>query len=64
LEERKYLTLLGLELRTLLRPARSQSLYRLRYTAIFIMYFDRKVSFHYTTVTFPFILKFLNYIFR
>jgi hypothetical protein len=30
-EERKFLTLLGLELRTLGRPARSQSLYRLRY---------------------------------
>jgi hypothetical protein len=31
LEKRKFLTLPGLELRTLRRPARSQSLYRLRY---------------------------------
>jgi hypothetical protein len=31
MEKRKFLTLLGLELRTLSRPARSQSLYRLRY---------------------------------
>jgi hypothetical protein len=31
LEKRKFLTLLGLELRPLGRPARSQSLYRLRY---------------------------------
>jgi hypothetical protein len=31
LEERKFLTLLGLELGSLGRPARSQSLYRLRY---------------------------------
>jgi hypothetical protein len=30
-EKRKFLTLLGLELRPLSRPARSQSLYRLRY---------------------------------
>jgi hypothetical protein len=30
-EKRKFLTLLGLELRTLGRPACSQSLYRLRY---------------------------------
>jgi hypothetical protein len=30
-ENRKFLTLPGLELRTLGRPARSQSLYRLRY---------------------------------
>jgi hypothetical protein len=30
-EKRKFLTLLGLELRPLGRPARSQSLYRLRY---------------------------------
>jgi hypothetical protein len=30
LEKRKFLTLLGLELRHLGRPARSQSLYRLR----------------------------------
>jgi hypothetical protein len=29
--EKKFLTLLGLELRLLGRPARSQSLYRLRY---------------------------------
>jgi hypothetical protein len=31
LENRKFLTLLGFELRPLRRPARSQSLYRLRY---------------------------------
>jgi hypothetical protein len=31
LEKRKFLTLPGLELRTLSRPARSRSLYRLRY---------------------------------
>jgi hypothetical protein len=31
LEKRKFLTLQGLELRPLGRPARSQSLYRLRY---------------------------------
>jgi hypothetical protein len=31
LEKRKFLTLTGLELRPLGRPARSQSLYRLRY---------------------------------
>jgi hypothetical protein len=31
-EKRKFFTLLGLELRPLGRPARSQSLYRLRYT--------------------------------
>jgi hypothetical protein len=31
-EKRKFLTLPGLELRLLGRPARSQSLYRLRYT--------------------------------
>jgi hypothetical protein len=30
-EKRKYLTLPGLELRPFHRPARSQSLYRLRY---------------------------------
>jgi hypothetical protein len=30
-EKRKFLTLPGLELRTLVRPSRSQSLYRLRY---------------------------------
>jgi hypothetical protein len=30
-EKRKFLTLLGFELRTLRRPARSQSLYRLRF---------------------------------
>jgi hypothetical protein len=30
-EKKKFLTLLGLELRPLGRPARSQSLYRLRY---------------------------------
>jgi hypothetical protein len=30
-EKRKFLALPGLELRTLCRPARSQSLYRLRY---------------------------------
>jgi hypothetical protein len=30
-EKRKFLTLSGLELRSLCRPARSQSLYRLRY---------------------------------
>jgi hypothetical protein len=32
-EKRKFLTLPGLELRPLCRPARSQSLYRLRYPA-------------------------------
>jgi hypothetical protein len=31
-EKRKFLTLPGLELRPLCRPARSQSLYRLRYS--------------------------------
>jgi hypothetical protein len=31
-EKRKFLTVPGLELRPLGRPARSQSLYRLRYT--------------------------------
>jgi hypothetical protein len=31
MEERKFLTLLGLELRSLARPVRSQSLYRVRY---------------------------------
>jgi hypothetical protein len=31
MEERKFLPILGLELRPLGRPARSQSLYRLRY---------------------------------
>jgi hypothetical protein len=31
-EKRKFLTLPGLELRPLRRPARSQSLYRLRYS--------------------------------
>jgi hypothetical protein len=36
-EKRKFLTLLGLELLSLGRPARSQSLYRLRYPGIRIM---------------------------
>jgi hypothetical protein len=33
-EKRKFLTLPGLELRPLRRPARSQSLYRLRYSGV------------------------------
>jgi hypothetical protein len=32
MEERKFLTLAGFELRSIGRPARSQSLYRLSYT--------------------------------
>jgi hypothetical protein len=36
-EKRKFLTLRGLEIRSLGRPARSQSLYRLRYPDSFIM---------------------------
>jgi hypothetical protein len=35
-EKRKFLTLPGLELRPLGRPARSQSLYRLRYPGSFL----------------------------
>jgi hypothetical protein len=37
-EKKKFLTLLGLELRLLGRPARSQSLYRLRYPGSFGFY--------------------------
>jgi hypothetical protein len=41
LENGKFLTLPGLELRPLGRPARSQSLYRLRYPAsIVVLIFD------------------------
>jgi hypothetical protein len=36
-EKRKFLTLPGLELRPLDRPARSQSLYRLNYPAMIII---------------------------
>jgi hypothetical protein len=36
-EERKFLTLPGLELRPLRRPARSQSLYRLRYPGSYLI---------------------------
>jgi hypothetical protein len=36
-EKRKFLTILGLELRLLGRPARSQSLYRLRYPGSLIV---------------------------
>jgi hypothetical protein len=36
LEKRKFLTLPGLELRPLGRPARSQSLYRLRYHGSYV----------------------------
>jgi hypothetical protein len=38
MEERKFLTLQGLELRPFGRSARSQSLYRLRYPGIEIRY--------------------------
>jgi hypothetical protein len=34
IEERKFFTLLGFELRPLCRPARRQSLYRLRYSGL------------------------------
>jgi hypothetical protein len=46
MEKRKFLTLPGLELRLLSRPARSQSLYRLSYpgSVKYILYFIR----HYT----------------
>jgi hypothetical protein len=37
-EKRKFLTLPGLELRPLGRPARSQSLYRLRYPGSYLCY--------------------------
>jgi hypothetical protein len=36
-EKRKFLTLTGLELRPLRRPARSQSLYRLRYPGFLLL---------------------------
>jgi hypothetical protein len=36
MEKRKFLTLLGLELRPLGRPTRSQSYYRLRYSGSFL----------------------------
>jgi hypothetical protein len=39
-EKRKFLTLPGLELRTLGRPARSQSLYRLGYPGSCLLYLD------------------------
>jgi hypothetical protein len=37
-EKRKFLTLLGLELRPVGSPARSQSLYRLRYSGSLLRY--------------------------
>jgi hypothetical protein len=40
LEKRKFLTLPGLELRPLSRPARSQSLYRLSYTGSIMISWD------------------------
>jgi hypothetical protein len=43
-EKRKFLTLPGLEFRPLDRPARSQSLYRLRYIYIYIIQFRRQES--------------------
>jgi hypothetical protein len=46
-ENRKFLTLPGLELRLLGRPARSQSLYRLRYPGFTIVLFNHtKQKFH------------------
>jgi hypothetical protein len=39
-EKRKFLTLPGLELRPLRRPARSQSLYRLRYPGSYTKFKD------------------------
>jgi hypothetical protein len=36
-EKRKFFNLLGLELRPLGRPARSQSLYRLRYPSFLVL---------------------------
>jgi hypothetical protein len=44
-EKRKFLTLPGLELRPLGRPARSQSLYRLRYVKTLRVYFSRVRTF-------------------
>jgi hypothetical protein len=40
-EKRKFLTLPGLELRQLGRPARSQLLYRLRYPGPWLSYYAR-----------------------
>jgi hypothetical protein len=44
-EKRKFLTLPGLELRPLVRPARSQSLYRLRYPGFRLIYNRHQNSF-------------------
>jgi hypothetical protein len=45
LENKKFLTLPGLELRPLSRPARSQSLYRLRYPGSFLLVvFAKKIE--------------------
>jgi hypothetical protein len=50
--QRKFLTLLGLELRPLGRPARSQSLYRLRYPGSYLgarikNIWDRIITFYF-----------------
>jgi hypothetical protein len=42
-EKRKFLTLPGLELRSLGRPARSQSLYRLRYPGSLFFTYNREI---------------------
>jgi hypothetical protein len=42
LEKRKFVTLMGLELRRLGRPARSQSLYRLRYPGSFVSIYKKR----------------------
>jgi hypothetical protein len=43
-EKRKFFTLPGLELRPLGRPARSQSLYRLRHPGSFIGVVENKIG--------------------
>jgi hypothetical protein len=44
MEKRKFLPPPGLELRTLSRPARSQSLYRLRYSGSYILIYIIKIT--------------------
>jgi hypothetical protein len=45
-EERKFITLPGIELRSLRRPARSQSLYRLRYPGSYAPIYLYTHSYH------------------
>jgi hypothetical protein len=47
-EKRRFLTLPGLELRLLCRPARSQSLYRLRYPGSVGDYFFPEMYVHFS----------------